>query len=262
MAWEFDRIEDGDTANAGSLNVPLLAAKTALNNIDGEMVRRGAFNHEHALSIVSSAGGSTIYKVGDDGIHEYKKTVFGAYADYIAYDTDGGSEVSPLAGGATGWICVGHPLQSDAGYGDGLAKVTYVTPVDFDTDKAKFIWVLFNVDLHKVTATDPAGLIVGFCIQFRSGGTWYTAAVTERFISANDHMIDMNDADEEIQMDCPISFFLTPDEVRDKTGSVTSVQAVRAMMTVVNPLPSADWVVKLKQWNLSALPITADTSSF
>lgn len=253
--WDLDMLSDGQAGTAASLNVPLADALAAINDLENDTTRRGTFNHDHAPTVVAAALTSVdkFTKAVDGGIHIYPLATFGTDITYSAFGTDGGTMAAPLTGGAR-WTIIGHPSQTGPFVGSA-ARISYSNPGLTITDDGDVnaLLVLLNCDLYDI---HPNGddCVVAVCIQVLTTGsaTWHTLPHTERFYSANDHVMVPATADEHLNLDMVIRTVITEDVLAaiPATGGITDL---RAMVSLVDP--AVDAILSLHRFTFTAIPL-------
>lgn len=263
MAWAPNYLEDGDDATAASLNGKLTGAQATLENIEKDSLHRGAFGPHHAATTIITGGfPSAVY--GDDGLHVYPRSVFGASINYATFGANGGSS-SGADLGTGDRLIVGHPSQTGP-YGGTTALVSFgglgIRVGMNNGSHCAGILVDFNCEIQSAD-TDQSPVndysAVMFCIQFRlnSAGTWYTIDLSERFMSINDHVRE-DLALENMDLDCPITTLIRPATLTGvgEDPATDYVTDIRAMMSLVDC--GANSEVTLNRWRLSAAGILAD----
>lgn len=259
MAWAPDYLDDGDPANAGSVNDPLADGVAWVNGMGRAAFTRGAINYVQAAQPLSEYKTTGFTKEGDSGRHNYSRSVFGASLNYSAFGTDGGSDSSGVYTGDR--TIVGHPDATGA-YSDGLAQLSMQAGgvrVDMGgDDRCIGILVLFNVNVVRFFFPDAVDFEAMFCIQYKTLGdaTWRTVSVSERFISLKDHVIEP-DGVELVDIDVPIATLITKDTITSKGGTTASdpIMGIRAMMSLKDSVSGA--FITLDRWNLTALALHA-----
>lgn len=256
MSW-FD---DGKAADS-TISDRFTDVETLINNVDGTMVKRGAFNEQHAASVIAGLyGASTLFLTADTGTHRYDRAVFGSPGnlDYPGFDNDTASESG--VSGSPGWVVIGHSSATVTTYSSGLAKIAFSTgdgvPLT-DTGPIQGVLVLFNCEI--VDADDFADLEIAFCIQARIGSTWRTLAHTERAVRCENHRIDNTSTTERIIMDVPIATLVSYDVYAAEPAGVGSgLRGIRACVSL-NGGDGGSWAT-LGRWNLTALPLRCGVS--
>lgn len=242
---------DGKLADGQTLSDRFTDMQSAINALEAGSANRLAFNSAQAASPLGGLfGASDFTVVGDHARHVYTSAVFGGDIVYPGFDDDTGSDSAPLAGGGSGWICIGHPSQTGA-YSGPLARITYSSPIALGpAEPVQAVLVLFNCEVYESSA-DPDFELV-FCLQVKKGTTWRTLAHTERPFRPEDHMIDPTSGTELLLADIPIATLLTADVIAAEAGT-GDIRGVRAMMSWTNPVAGTS--VKLGRFSLTALPI-------
>lgn len=262
MPWEPTPLEDGDTANAASINSRLQGAQTWLRDVTRTGVRRGAFNHFHAPIMFPGPNFTPYTARGDHGQHDYEYVTFTTSLEYNAYGQDGGSDAAGNIGSGDRAL-IGHESQTGAYNGpealielddDGL-RVGMA-----NGDRCGAILCMFNCQIVRMISNDitpNTDLQSVFCLQFQlnGAGTWYTIDDTESFESYADHIIDPGSG-EDCDLDVPIATLITK-ELVDAVGdsSTDYVTGVRAMVTLHSPIAGDS--ITLERWNLSVIPLHA-----
>lgn len=267
MTWNPTPLEDGDAATAASINDRLTGARDWINDLDGNAIRRGAFNRYHAGKLLPSATIAQLTASGDHGYMVYDRATFGVSMNYTALGTNDGTETAASYTGDR--AIIGHPDAAAAGspYSGGLAKLTmplggYRIGMDAG-DRVCGILCRSNVQVRKmVRGAAGTNMEVMVCWQFRlnSAGTWWTIPETESFVSFTDHVISDTSAIELMDIDIPIANVLYPITVSAIAGgsSTDRVSHFRMMCSMVNSVAAGPasqlWI---HRWNMSAIPFHA-----
>lgn len=268
MTWNPTPIEDGDLADADSVNDQLDGASTSINDLTDVSLRRGAFNHFHATNLYPS--GTPITISGDDGQMVYTFGTFGVSVDYASWGASGGTETAASYTGDR--AIVGHPDAAAAGtpYTGPMAKLT-MPGFGFKLGMAQGervagIELRSNVQIRKmVLGTAATGdLEAMVCLQFQidGAGSWHTIRRTESFVSFSDHVLDDTSATELLDIDVPIACFMDGADITAAGGSIAvdRVTGFRMMTSIVNPSGAA-CALHIHRWRLSALPLHAKLES-
>lgn len=248
MTW-FD---DGRLAD-DSISDRFTDVETLINNVDGTMVRRGAFNEHHAATVIGGLyGASTLFKTADTNTHTYDRAVFGSTIDYPGFDQDATNETGLL--NLPAWVVIGHASATGT-YSSGLAKIAFSSgdgvPLT-ENGPIQGVLVLFNVEI--VDASDENDLEIAFCIQASIGATWRTLAHTERAVRIYDHRIDNTSATERVLIDVPIATLVSyAVYAAEPAGVGTGMRGIRACVSLNGG--GAASTVTLGRWNLTALPL-------
>lgn len=254
MPFEPDFVNDGDAANALSVNATFNDAKAWIDALDVGSSRRGAFNHRHAAGLIREQGAPlTAQWVPAVGSKVYSRAIFGASIQYASWNNNlATAETATI--GAGDRVMIGHEDAGGAGT-DVPARLTFTgVRLGPARDNVGCILVLANVHVESVFVGNGVDMEVMVCIQFQidGGALWQTLETSERFLSHSDHTLSQTG--EHTFFDIPIAALITEadvDEVFDP--AVNKVTGVRLCLSLVGSGTTS--LVTIERWNMSVLPL-------
>lgn len=167
MGIDYSFLEDGTTLQANTLTSRFSSIASGINTLDDDDVAPAAFNLNHLPS-------SLVYR---DTV-----TITGTHT-YTADSTPSGSTY-PGYGSNSGWTQItqgGTDLKLTPGNTLKLSD-------DSSAYGARGILLMADINFRKIEdggAVASQNFVQYFCIQYQSGGSWYTIANTERYVYAS-----------------------------------------------------------------------------
>lgn len=254
--WTIDYLEDGVAPGAAGVNALFDDAKTIIDAIGSENMRRGAFNrYKGADVVVGMATGSGYQVEATDGVHEY--THMAPFTD-LNYD-----DVTDFVEAPSGvWVSIGNPAQTGAYTGDEFViefddqfrlDGSYSTG---DVHRVGAVEIGLNIEVHD--AVDGGGALatgeVLFCIQYMTveGGVWRTVLRSIRSFSLEDRVMTTETIDNDSDFDAAIRILLTKEDFPSETNQLQAVRACVALHAV-GGLVGGD-TIRLREGNFSAIP--------
>lgn len=257
--YAYTHIEDGTVIGATTINGMLEDVRDAINGITVASLAIGTFSEWHAGLLLLSGGASQPFQVdGHHGTHVYSYSVFGTSLAYSSFGANGGTETTASYTGDR--VIIGHPDATGpyVGAGGPLCKITFSSGVRVSGASPDYCTgLLVSLDVEIVHYVREACEEAMFCIQALVGGTWYTVANSERFITLKDKQIASGT--EDIGYIVSLRALIDTDTLSLDFGVATTsaIDGIRGMLSLVDAAAASD-AITLNNWNMSFMALRAE----
>lgn len=250
--WEPSFLVDGETPGATGVNSLFANARTTVNNLDRNALRRGAINRFCAPVVIPS-GNPKVISWSGAGTHTYSDAAIGAAIRYTTFGANGTTDRTVIGSTGTGAV---NPSDASVSF-DGTGYLLGGNGTG--SGNVQWIFAMFNVDVYDIDDASPTVQAM-VCLQYKcsASATWQTLAKTERFVSRDSH----RRSSEAIWCDIPIRTAITSTTLTNAgfNAATARVTGVRAVCSISGGTALGS-VLHLGSYRLSAIPILSSMTA-